>query len=77
MKAYRNIHQNSGIRYYEIDEHSIKIKFKHSSSVYIYHDSKIAKTHIDRMKALAKEGKGLATYISQHPEVRDHYFIQK
>ncbi|HSH65610.1 MAG TPA: hypothetical protein VLB84_07395 [Bacteroidia bacterium] len=72
MKKYKNYSGNSGIALYEIEKHSIRILFTHSSSIYTYSDSLISKHHIDKMKKLAIAGKGLATYINQHPEVREH-----
>lgn len=72
MKIYKNHGGNSGITHYEITPHSVEIKFRNVSSVYIYSDAKITSQHIEKMKKLAEAGKGLGTYVNQHPEVRDN-----
>ena len=76
MQRYKNINGNSGIQSYEIGSNYIKVIFKTSPTIYIYSTSKITKQHIEKMEALVRTGKGLGTYISQHPEVRDHYLIE-
>lgn len=76
MQHYKNINGNSGIDSYEIGVDFIRVRFKTSPTIYIYSTSKITKQHIEKMEALARTGKGLGTYISQHPEVRDHYLIE-
>jgi hypothetical protein len=42
------------------------------SHVYFYTSSRISRFHIERMKALAVSGKGLATYINQNPDIRNN-----
>jgi hypothetical protein len=71
MEPYKN--PNSGITHYEIGEDFIKIWFKDKGEPYKYSESGIGKPHVDIMKGLALVGRGLATYISQHPEVRHGY----
>lgn len=71
MKAYGN--PESGISHYEIGENFIRVKFKSNADIYRYRTPPIKRVHIEKMKKLALKGKGLATYISQHPEVRDNY----
>lgn len=75
MQRYKNISGNSGVVFYETGIDFIKIIFKNSPTVYIYSESRIAKPHLEKMKTLAANGKGLGTYINQHPEVRDHSAI--
>ena len=77
MQHYKNINGNSGIDSYEIGVDFIKVRFKTSSTVYIYSTSKIAKHHIEKMKHLADTGKGLGTYISTHPEVKQNYRLDE
>jgi hypothetical protein len=73
MEPYKNKSKTSGVTNYEIGEDYIGIKFKGKSTVYIYSESVIDKEHIDAMKKLAISGRGLGTYISQHPSVRNGY----
>ena len=75
MQRYKNIRKNSGVVFYETGIDFIKIIFKTSPTVYLYSESRIAKHHIEKMKTLAVKGKGLGTYINQHPEVKTHYSI--
>jgi hypothetical protein len=73
MQPYKNKSGDSGVTHFEIGKKDIRIKFKGQSSVYVYSEARSGKKHIDAMKALAQQGSGLGTYISQHPEVRDHF----
>jgi hypothetical protein len=71
MESYKN--GDSGITFYEIGEDFIKIWFKDKTEPYTYSNSGINELHINTMKTLAITGKGLATYINQHPEVKNGY----
>ena len=71
METYQN--KDSGITHFVLGEDHIRIKFKGKPWLYTYSYELNGKKHIDKMKALAKAGKGLGTYISQHPEVRDYF----
>jgi hypothetical protein len=73
MKIYRN--KLSGISHYHIGDDFIEIKFKTKAHIYRYTNKLNGKDHIEKMKILAKEGSGLATYINQHPSIRDHFEI--
>jgi hypothetical protein len=73
MQPYPNKSHHSGVTHFEIGEDYIRIKFQGESSVYTYSYALNGKRHIEKMKSLAKAGIGLGTYISQHPEVRDHF----
>ena len=70
MKKYGDPCGNSGVSAYEISDDSISIRFK-SGDIYIYDYRSAGRASIERMKRLAEEGTGLATYISQH--VRENY----
>ena len=74
MQPYKNKSNDSGVSHYHIGKEEIHIQFKGNSDVYIYTYELSGKRHIEQMKILAKAGKGLGTYISQHAEVRDHFF---
>jgi hypothetical protein len=70
MQRYLSSHKNTGIIAYEIAPDAISIKFR-DGSVYLYTNTKPGKTHVAKMKTLAKKGEGLTTYINQ--KVRDNY----
>ena len=70
MPLYKNTSKNSGIISYSIGANYIKIVFK-DGEAYLYSHKSAGKTHINKLKALAKEGKGLTTYINQH--VKEKY----
>jgi len=65
MTPYGNSSGKSGVRAYEISRNSITVEFI-SGDTYLYSHKKPGKTHVDKMIALAKSGKGLSTYISRH-----------
>jgi hypothetical protein len=50
----------------------IRVQFRETHDVvYVYDHVIPGAIHVERMKGLADEGRGLSTYISQH--VRDRY----
>jgi hypothetical protein len=73
MEQYKNLSRESGVTHYVLGKDFIKVKFKENSEVYVYNYSLNGKEHIENMKKLAIDGRGLSTYISQHPEVKNHY----
>lgn len=72
MESYKNLSGQSGVIAYEIGVDSIKVKFR-SQKTYTYSKQKINSSKIEDMKRLAIEGRGLATFISQNPDVRDNF----
>ena len=70
MTRYNSADSNAGVIAFETGRDFIKIMFR-DGSVYLYTAQSTGATAIARMKALAKEGVGLTTYINQH--VRDRY----
>jgi hypothetical protein len=70
MAPYANSNGNSGITAYEIQRDAIVIEFRHGGR-YIYDYDTTGREHVEEMKVLALEGRGLATYISKN--VRDTY----
>ena len=70
MKPYRNLNGNSGVLAWEAGKDFIKIRFR-GGDVYLYTHSVTGQRHVEQMKKLAAEGKGLSTYISQH--VKEKY----
>jgi len=73
MEKYPNKSGDSGVTHYEIGGDYIAIRFKNKFETYIYSNSKIGKQHLAKMKKLAISGKGLSSYISQHPVVKNNY----
>jgi hypothetical protein len=73
MERYKNIQGHSGITSYSIGHDSIIVAFQ-GGHTYKYTTDVTGKRHIQTMQKLAREGKGLATYISRH--VKDRYAEQ-
>jgi len=70
MTRYNSADSNTGVIAFETGHDFIKIKFR-DGSVYLYTAQRTGAAAIAQMKALAKKGEGLTTYINQH--VRDQY----
>jgi hypothetical protein len=58
-------HGNSGVSFYAPGRSSIRLWFRDGRG-YVYDSRKPGKLHVDAMKRLAEEGRGLTTYINQH-----------
>ncbi|MBT1704240.1 hypothetical protein [Chryseosolibacter indicus] len=72
-KSYNALNKNAGIQRYAIGDGFIVVMFNGSEEeIYVYHDKVIDTKHINEMKRLAEQGKGLTTYINQHQNVRDN-----
>ena len=65
MQPYRNLEGHAGVTSYEIGDDFIKAEF-HDGIVYVYDYRNPGAQHVERMKELARSGKGLSTYISQN-----------
>lgn len=65
MTTYKNLSGNSGVTAYKIHEEGIYVQFQ-KEVIYYYSYSAPGKDHVENMKKLAENGKGLATYISQN-----------
>jgi hypothetical protein len=72
MESYANLHGNSGVTEFQIDDSSIKVRFRNSNKIYVYNHLKPGPAHVEKMKMLAKSGRGLSTYISQKIQ-KDYY----
>ena len=70
MRPYLNRSGDSGVLAYEVRADSIIVRFVETGT-YRYDYERPGKTHVERMKELARAGQGLATYITQH--VRDNF----
>ena len=65
MERYADKSGSSGVLAYETGADYIKVRFKANTAVYKYTYRLPGRRHVEKMKALAKSGKGLSTYISQ------------
>lgn len=70
MKTYANINGNSGVSAYKPGSKSIIVQFNNNTT-YKYTYKSTGKAVVEKMKILAKNGRGLSTYISR--EVKDNY----
>lgn len=65
MTPYRNLNGDSNVVSYEITEDSIHVVFRSGTyRNYRYDHSRPGKGMVDRMKALAAQGRGLNSYIT-------------
>lgn len=70
MTRYRNLGGNSGISAYESGLDYIKVRFN-DGGLYLYTYSSTGSGYIEKMKALAKRGVGLNSFIGRY--VRKRY----
>jgi len=70
MPPYRDLSGASGVAAFAEGGDWIEVTFK-TGGTYRYSHAKPGRAHVDRMKRLAHEGRGLSTYISQY--VRERY----
>lgn len=64
MKSYRNKSGKSGVLSYDTGPDWISIQF--SGGIYKYSYNRAGKYHVEKMKILAQNGNGLATYINKY-----------
>lgn len=65
VQRYANRQGNSGVDAFEVVADGIRVRFR-SGDIYTYTAASAGKMVVTRMAQLAREGKGLSTYISQH-----------
>lgn len=65
MTPYANSNSSSGIVAYAIEREAIVIEFRHGGR-YRYDYETTGREHVEEMKVLALEGRGLATYINKN-----------
>jgi len=70
MHRYRNTSGESGVVAYDIGKDSITIQFN-GGDRYLYTERSAGAENIARMQELAREGRGLSTFVSQH--IRSRY----
>jgi hypothetical protein len=70
LMRYGNRAGNSGVVAYEARRDCIRVKFV-DGTIYTYTYRSAGRENIERMKVLARSGKGLSGFISTH--VRDRF----
>ena len=65
MTSSENLNGNSGVVAYEILRESLVVEFRHGGK-YVYDYDSTGREHVEEMKVLALEGRGLATYINKN-----------
>ncbi|MGZ4044537.1 MAG: hypothetical protein ACXVO9_15135 [Bacteroidia bacterium] len=65
MTRYRNRGGNSGVKSFDLGDTYIKVTFA-NGEIYVYDYLVPGKKHVEKMKILARAGKGLSTYISRY-----------
>jgi hypothetical protein len=69
MQHYRNLSGQSGVTDYEIGHDWIIVQFAEGAT-YRYDHATTGWQHVERMKLLARTGRGLSGYIAQHARER-------
>lgn len=70
MTPYKNLSGESGVTAYDIGPDFIEVRFA-SGTTYRYDVDSAGAANVERMKTLARAGRGLSTFIAVH--VRDAY----
>jgi hypothetical protein len=70
MQRYGNQSRDSGVVAYDIDAGQIIVQFRNGDR-YLYTEDSAGAANIARMQELARAGRGLSSFISQH--VHDRY----
>jgi hypothetical protein len=65
MERYQNLDGDSGVLAYETGADYIKLRFRNGAS-YVYDYVTPGAEHVERMRELARAGRGLSTYVSRH-----------
>ena len=69
MERYLNLGGDSGVSAYEIEAESITVRFS-TGATYIYTYQSAGASNIEEMKALAKIGRGLNSFINTRVKYR-------
>lgn len=70
MPRYADLDGDSSVVRYEIQDDSITVEFQ-DGSAYLYTYASAGRSNVERMKALAKRGDGLNSFIQKN--VRKRY----
>ena len=73
MKRYGNVHGNSGVVSYEEGGDFIRVQLK-KGGIYLYTYDSAGEEEVEFMKELAREGKGLSSFIR---EIGERYANQE
>jgi len=65
MERYRNSGGDSGVSAYEIGSDYILVKFSGTARTYRYSYRKAGQNHVENLKRLAQNGRGLNSYKKQ------------
>ena len=65
MQRYQNLSGKSGVTAYASSEDAILVEFRHGA-VYLYTQDAIGAKPLATMQQLARNGRGLGTFISQN-----------
>lgn len=65
MTPYQNLAGDAGVAAYEIGSDSIEVEFR-GGSAYLYDYDRPGRQEVEAMKRLAREGRGLSTFINRH-----------
>lgn len=65
METYKNLSGNSGVREYEIGNGYMVVGFK-DGLFYKYTNARAGSNVVSEMMQLARQGRGLSTYISKN-----------
>ncbi len=66
METYKNLGGTSGVAGYEIGADRIAVAFKGNSRVYVYSYGRAGKDNVEKMKVLARSGRGLNSFIMRN-----------
>ena len=72
MKSYPDRSGQSGVVAYRTHDDAIDVLFR-DDIVYRYDEATIGREHVERMKWLARAGRGLASFINRNDDVREKY----
>lgn len=65
MERYENLNGDSSVRAYEIRDNSIRVQFS-DGSIYLYTYRSAGCNNIETMKTLARDGRGLNSFIIRY-----------
>jgi hypothetical protein len=69
VQPYLDRSHNSGVVEFKNGLDFIIVRFR-SGDLYVYSVERVGRDHVEEMKRLAVSGRGLSSYINQHPDVR-------
>ena len=72
MQPYANLSGQSGVVAYAIEADAVRLRFQ-GGDEYRYTAAGVGRDNLEQMVRLARQGRGLATFISRTPAVRDGY----